>query len=140
MSERKHLLVIDDDVQLVDTVRTLLESVGYRVSHAYRPEKGIELARAIRPDLILLDILFVGPPGPDGLETSRRLRTDPELMDIPVIVLSGVKELLDMRIRMEPDETYMPVAAFLEKPFKPQRLLAEIDKVLGTQVPSSVLV
>lgn len=132
MAEGKHIMVVDDDVQLVDTVKTLLESVGYQVSYAYQAEKGMELARATKPDLILLDIMFAGPPGPDGIETSRRLRLDPVLKDTPVIILSGVKKLLDMPVRLAPDEDYMPVKAFLEKPFKPNELLAEIEKVLGT--------
>ena len=131
MSEKKNILVIDDDVQLVDTVKTLLEAVGYQVSFSYQSEKGFELAKEIRPDLILLDIMFAGPPGPDGVEISRRIHEDPDLKDTPVIILSGVKEALDMPINIEPDETYMPVKAFVEKPFKPAELLTEIEKVLG---------
>jgi len=131
MPEKTLILVVDDDVQLVDTVKTLLESVGYEVSYAYQPEKGMELARELQPDLILLDIMFAGPPGPDGVEISRRLRQDPVLGNTPVIILSGVKKLLDMPVKLAPDETYMPVRAFLEKPFKPDKLLSEIEKVLG---------
>jgi CheY-like chemotaxis protein len=134
MPDKEKVMVIDDDVQLVDTVRTLLERVGYEVSHAYQAEKGMDRAREIRPDLILLDIMFAGPPGPDGLEISRRLREDPILGNTPVIVLSGVKKLLDMPVKLAPDETYMPVKAFLEKPFKPDRLLSDIDKALGPAV------
>ena len=131
MSERQHILVIDDDVQLVDTVETLLESVGYKVSYAYQAERGMDLAREQQPDLILLDIMFAGPPGPDGVEISRRLRQDQELKDIPVIILSGVKKALDMPVKLAPDETFMPVRAFVEKPFKPDELLAAIEEVLG---------
>jgi len=131
MSEKKNILVIDDDVQLVDTVKTLLESVGYQVSYAYQSEKGFELAKQTKPDLILLDIMFAGPPGPDGVELSRQFHEDPDLKDTPVIIVSGVKQALDMPIKIEPDESYMPVKAFLEKPFKPDQLLAQIDKVFG---------
>ena len=131
MPGRKRILVVDDDAQLVDTVKTLLESVGYEVSYAYQSEKGIEQARKIEPDLILLDIMFAGPPGSDGIEVSRRLRQDPLLGNTPIIILSGVKKLLDMPFRLAPDEDYMPVRAFLEKPFKPGELLSEIENVLG---------
>lgn len=131
MSEAKtHVLVIDDDVQLVDTIKTLLESQGYRVSYAYRAEKGVELAREEMPDLILLDIMFAGPPGPDGVELSRQFHQDPELADIPIVILSGVKKVLDMPVKLAPDEDYMPVKAFLEKPFKPQELLDTIEDAL----------
>lgn len=132
MSDKKHILVVDDDVQLVDTVKTLLDSVGYEVSFAYQSEEGMKLAKQIQPDLILLDIMFAGPPGPDGVEISRRIHQDAVLSDTPVIILSGVKEALDMPVKLGPDEDYMPVAAFLEKPFKPQELLSEIENVLGS--------
>jgi CheY-like chemotaxis protein len=85
-------MVIDDDVQLVETVKTLLESVGYQVSYAYQPEKGMELARETKPDLILLDVMFAGPPGPDGIELSRRFHQDPDLKGIPIIILTGVRK------------------------------------------------
>lgn len=131
MPDRQTILVIDDDVQLVETVRVLLETVGYQVIYAYQAERGLELARHMRPDLILLDVMFAGPPGPDGFEISRRLHQDPELQNIPVIILSGVRRVLDIPYSLTPDETWMPVRAFLEKPFTPARLLAEIEKVLG---------
>jgi CheY-like chemotaxis protein len=128
--EKKRILVIDDDVQLVDTVKTLLESQGYEVAYAYGAEKGVELAREQKPDLILLDIMFAGPPGPDGVEISRRLHQHPDLADVPVVILSGIKKVLDMPVKLAPDEDYMPVKAFLEKPFKPQELLEVIETTL----------
>lgn len=131
MAGQQSILVIDDDVQLVDTVKTLLEAVGYRVLHAYQAEKGLEIARESKPDLILLDVMFAGPPGPDGIELSRRVHQDAELKDIPVIILSGVRKVLDYPFRISPDDTWMPVKAFLEKPITPAKLLAEIEKVLG---------
>jgi two-component system alkaline phosphatase synthesis response regulator PhoP len=132
MSEKKEkIMVIDDDVQLVETVKTLLESVGYQVSYAYQSEKGMELARETKPDLILLDVMFAGPPGPDGIELSRRFHQDPDLKGIPIIILTGVRKVLDFHFEIGPDETWMPVKAFLEKPIKPDNLLAEIEKVLG---------
>jgi CheY-like chemotaxis protein len=131
MPDRKRILVIDDDAQLVDSVRTLLESAGYEVAHAYQAEKGLALAREVQPDLIVMDVLFAGPPGPDGVEVSRQLARDRELGDTPVILLSGVKRVLDMPVKLGPDEAYMPVQAFLEKPFKPGDLLSRIEQLLA---------
>ena len=128
---KKKILVIDDDVQLVDSVKTLMESAGYEVGCAYQAEKGVALAREMHPDLIVMDILFAGPPGPNGVEVSRQLAQDPELKDTPVIILSGVKKTLDMPVKLGPDETYMPVQAFLEKPFKPSELLADVRQLLA---------
>ena len=134
---QKSVLLIDDDVQLVDSVKTLLESVGYQVIFAYQAKKGMDLAREIKPDLILLDVMFAGPPGPDGIELSRRLHQDPALDGVPVIILSGVRKVLDYPIKIYPDERWMPVKAFLEKPIKPDKLLVEIEKILGPR-PRSV--
>ncbi len=130
MSQKKRILVIDDDVQLVDSVETLLESVGYDVSHAYQARKGIEKAQKAPPDLILLDVMFAGPPGPDGFQMARELHEDPQLKDVPVIMLSGVREVLEIPYELNPDPQWMPVKAFIEKPIKPDKLLAEIKKLI----------
>ncbi|MFH1853250.1 MAG: response regulator [Candidatus Neomarinimicrobiota bacterium] len=131
MKTAKHILIIDDDVQLVDSVQTLLESVGYSVSFAYQQEAGIRLAKELKPDLILLDVMFAGPPGPDGFEVSRIFHQNIELKEIPIIMLSGVRRALDLPFLLSPDETWMPVRAFLEKPVKPEVLLNKIKEVLA---------
>ena len=125
------ILIIDDDVQLVDSIKTLLESVGYRVIFAYQPRKGIELAQETTPDLILLDVMFAGPSGPDGFQVAREFHDDPQLKKVPIIMLSGIRKSLDVTFEISPDDTWMPVKAFLDKPIKPGKLLAEIHKVLG---------
>ena len=132
MPENKgKIVVIDDDVQLVESVTTLLESVGYEVFSAYRAEKGFDLAREKQPNIILLDVMFAGPPGPDGLEISRRIKKDAVLKDTPVVMLSGVKKVLELGYDVNPDDDFMPVEAFIDKPVKPEKLLATIDEVLG---------
>jgi len=134
MPEKKgRIVVVDDDVQLVESVTTLLESVGYEVFSAHRAEKGFDLAKEKQPDLILLDVMFAGPPGPDGIEISRRIRKDPKLKDTPVVMLSGVKKVLELGYDMTPDESFMPVEAFIDKPVKPEKLLTTIDEVLESK-------
>jgi two-component system NtrC family sensor kinase len=131
VSDKKKVLVIDDDVQLVDSVQTMLESVGYDVSFAYQARKGVDLARQTRPDVILLDVMFAGPPGPDGFQVAREMHEDAELKDIPVIMLTGVRKVMDIPYDLEPDEEWMPVQRFLEKPIKPAELLDAIKDALG---------
>jgi len=134
MPEKKgKIVVVDDDVQLVESVTTLLESVGYEVFSAYRAEKGFDLAKEKQPDLILLDVMFAGPPGPDGFEISRRIKKDHDLKDTPVVMLSGVKKVLELGYEVTPDDDFMPVEAFIDKPVKPERLLAAIDEALESQ-------
>lgn len=131
MAGKKRILLIDDDAQLVDSIKTLLGSAGYEVACAYQAEKGVALAREMHPDLIVMDILFAAPPGPNGVEVSRQLAQDSELRGTPVIILSGVKKVLDMPVKLGPDGAYMPVQAFLEKPFEPRELLSEIEQLLA---------
>lgn len=134
MPEKKgRIVVVDDDVQLVESVTTLLESVGYEVFSAYRAENGFDLAKEKRPDLILLDVMFAGPPGPDGFEISRRIKKDPDLRETPVVMLSGVKKVLELGYDVTPDDAFMPVEAFIDKPVKPEKLLATIDEVLASK-------
>jgi DNA-binding response OmpR family regulator len=134
MPEKKgRIVVVDDDVQLVESVTTLLESVGYEVFSSYRAEKGFDLAKEKQPDLILLDVMFAGPPGPDGFEISRRIKNDAELQGTPVIMLSGVKKVLELGYDVKPDEDFMPVEAFIDKPVKPEQLLTKIEEVLESE-------
>ena len=130
MSVKRKILVADDDVQFVDSLKTLLESSGYEVSYTYKSSEVIESAKSINPNLILLDVMFAGPRDPDGFKISRLLHNDPELKDIPVIIISGVRKVWDLPHNFELDEKWMPVRSFIEKPFKPAELLSEITKVL----------
>lgn len=132
MIEKKKILVADDDVQFIDSVKTLLESTGYEVHFTYRSGEVIDLAKSISPDLILLDVMFAGPSKSDGFRISRLLHKNPELKDVPVIIISGVRKVYHSDFKFEPDERWMPVKAFIEKPFKPDELLSEIKNVLAS--------
>ena len=70
-------------------------------------------------------------PDPTASRLLAGYTKDPELQKIPVIILSGVRKVLDLPFRLEPDDEWMPVKAFLEKPVKPDKLLSEIQKALG---------
>jgi DNA-binding response OmpR family regulator len=132
MPQRQRILVIDDDVQVVNTLETLLNSAGYETAHSYIAIDGMELARATRPDLILLDAMFAGAPEPNGFELARLFRQDSELAATPIIMLSGVKTILGITDEIRPDDKWLPVDAFLDKPIRPDQLLAEIKKVLAS--------
>ena len=130
MSEKKKILVADDDVQFVDSLKTLLESAGYEVGYTYKSSEVVENAMNVKPDLILLDVMFAGSREPDGFKISRLLHNEPDLKEIPVIIISGVRKVWDLTFTLESDERWMPVKSFIEKPFKPDELLSEIKKVL----------
>ncbi len=131
MNEKKRIFVADDDVQFVDSVKTLLESVGYIVFYTYKSGEIIEKVKHLDPDLILLDVMFAGPKGPDGFKISRLLHQDPILKNIPVIIISGIRKVMHLPFICEPSDKWMPVKAFIEKPITPDKLLSEVKKVLG---------
>jgi len=80
------ILIADDDVQMVNAVKTLLENVGYDTVSTNDPKEVIELARKEMPDLIMLDVMFEGMTGPNGFELSRKIASDKDLKKIPVII------------------------------------------------------
>ncbi|MFL7808675.1 MAG: response regulator, partial [Anaerolineae bacterium] len=86
MSERARILVIDDEPDARRISIRLLEQAGYALSEAATGEEGLRRARELRPDLILLDVVL---PDLDGFEVCRRIKADPELAHILVILLSG---------------------------------------------------
>jgi CheY-like chemotaxis protein len=92
---RPTILYVDDDRLLVKLCCDVLESHGYRTLIATDGVTGFETAREARPDLILLDVMM---PGMDGLEVCRRLRADPLLRRIPIILLTSLQDLgLDVK-------------------------------------------
>jgi len=125
------IIIIDDDVQYVDTIKTLLDSVGYDVSFSYKGQKGFELAREIKPDIILLDVMFAGSLGPNGFEVAKLLNQDLATQKIPIIMISGVKKTMGTNVPDELERQSICVESFLEKPIKPGTLLSEIEKILG---------
>jgi CheY-like chemotaxis protein len=132
-NDKKLILVADDDVQMVYSIKTLLENDGFEVIFTYRSDKVVELASEFQPDLIVLDVMFAGIGVPDGIELSRRIKENSSTASIPVVILSGVKKVMDFAEDLQPDEDWMPVKAFLDKPIKPDVLLNEIKKYLCSE-------
>ena len=121
----KKILVIDDDADIVTFLTTLLEDNGYRVLSASDGLKGLEAARAARPDLISLDIAM---PEKSGVRFYRELKADPDLSGIPVIMVTGVaddfKQFISGRKQVPPPEGY------IGKPIDEAKYLATIRSLL----------
>lgn len=120
--KKRKILLIDDEVMLLEVMRTNLEIEGYEVVTEMSGETGLVSAVVDQPDVIVLDIMM---PGMDGYEICQRLKTDPRTKYIPVIILTGL------------DETKHVVKGFesgaddyLAKPFDNLELFARIKAVL----------
>ncbi|MGB3717749.1 MAG: response regulator transcription factor [Candidatus Promineifilaceae bacterium] len=119
------ILVVDDEVTLVDTIRAYLEKEGYTVRTALDGPAAVREARAFRPDLIVLDIML---PGLDGLEVLRQLRQearDTQLREVYVIMLTAKAEETDKIVGLT-----MGADDYMTKPFSPRELVARIKAAL----------
>ena len=115
MSNAPHILVIDDEPQILRAIRTILAEKQFRVTTASRGEEGLTLAAANQPDLIILDL---GLPDMDGVEVCTRLR---EWTQIPIIILSVRDSERDKVAALD-----MGADDYLTKPFGIEELLARV--------------
>jgi CheY-like chemotaxis protein len=124
--DRKSVLLVDDDPVFVEAVSAVLESC-YRVLSA---ANGSEAHRALAeelPDLVILDVMMDHLS--EGFDVARALRGDPRTEKIPIIMLTGVDRVYN--VRMEVEESWMPCERFLEKPISPSDLLDEVRELIG---------
>ena len=123
------ILIIDDDVELTTTVKTVLESRGYVVGTANDRASGMEKAKAENPDLIVLDVMM--EKHQDGFEMARELKKNPQTKDTPILMLTAIKEESGVDFKsVAGDESWLPVDGFLDKPVTPKVLIAEIERLL----------
>lgn len=122
-SVRKSILVVDDDPGILQAVKGILLPNGYSVLTASTGEKGVQIAKLQRPDLILLDVIL---PGLKGRDVCSRLKEDEHARNIPVIFLTAKDSPDDIRAEKE-----VGGISHLTKPVNAKTLLAEIKKVLG---------
>ena len=119
----KRILAVDDQEDNRRILRDLLTSVGYEVIEAVTGEEAVTLAEKQRPDLILMDIQL---PGIDGYEATRRIKANPTLRAIPLIVVTSYA--------LSGDDAKAMAAgadAYVSKPFSPRALLAKVREHLG---------
>jgi len=112
------VLVIDDEPDVQTYLSTLFEREGLEVETASDGEEGFTRAQAVKPDLIFLDILM---PRKTGIMLYRRLKKDPALGSIPVVILTGLTQYRTF-FAQEFEQVPSP-EAFVEKPPKPEELL-----------------
>jgi len=127
MEKIAKILLVDDDVDFVESMKTILESKPYEVVVAYEGDEGLRKAREEMPDLILLDIIM---PIKDGFTAAEQLKKDPQLSKIPTVMLTSFSA--------RRGETTIPVSRgytldaedYIDKPISPQELLTTVEKYL----------
>ncbi|MEY2980418.1 MAG: response regulator [Planctomycetota bacterium] len=120
------VLIIEDEKLIIVSTQMVLEAAGFRVESAVNGEEGIQKAKSMRPDLVLLDIMM---PGIDGWETLTRLKRDPETSGIPVIIFTAREHA-----RGHQKSSEMGAADYFRKPFEPDELIELVEKHAGQRV------
>ncbi|HEX6311621.1 MAG TPA: molybdopterin-binding protein [Acidimicrobiia bacterium] len=123
MAER--ILIADDDDDVLDAIRINLEVEGYEIHLAHDGNEVLQQARALTPDLILLDVVM---PGPDGVDVCRELKADARTRDALVVFLTGRGATRDEAIGL-----IAGADDYIVKPFDPTDLIARVKRVLATR-------
>jgi CheY-like chemotaxis protein len=126
----KKILIIDDDPDVVLALRMPLESAGYEVHEAHSQDEGLVAAESVNPDLIILDVMMETHTA--GFQLALQLH-GPQASEaqkaIPILMVTAIHQTTPLRFG--PDEDYLPVEGFINKPIDPQKMLVEVEKLLG---------
>jgi CheY-like chemotaxis protein len=128
--EKAKILIVDDDADLTEALKTTLESRRYAVVTANDRTEGMEKVRAEKPDLVILDVMM--STWQDGFEMARELKKDPGSRDMPILILTAVKERTGIGFKSTAgDPDWLPVDGFLDKPVEPETLIDEVERLLS---------
>jgi DNA-binding response OmpR family regulator len=127
----KKILIIEDDIDLVEANRVVLEANGFRVKAAYSPGDGILQMKQDTPDLVILDVLFGRSRQSDGFQLARQFRMDREFAGIPILMMTSVNREYPGFSFSANDGEYLPVDAFMDKPVLPDVLIRKVKELLG---------
>jgi chemosensory pili system protein ChpA (sensor histidine kinase/response regulator) len=121
------VLVVDDDPDFVKVTSKVLERAEYEVVSAANGAQALKMMRQDAPDLVLLDIMMSYIL--DGVDVSREMAQDPELKDLPVIMVTALKGVTGSQ--MFPTDEYVAVDEWLSKPVAPDELLDRVREALA---------
>ena len=123
------ILVVDDDPDIAESIKIVLESKEYEVSVAGSGKEGLDKARRDKPDLIILDIMMETADA--GFNVARELKRDEGCQETPILMLTAIKEKTGFDFKKEAgDEAWLPVDAYADKPLKPDQLLSRVESLL----------
>jgi DNA-binding response OmpR family regulator len=131
VAEGKKLLMIDDDPDFVEGILSILTKSGYDVDVAYNPKDGFEALESKQYDLLLLDIMM--GRGAEGIMIARKMRKDPKLRELPVLIITGIREQIAYLFPGQPVHPhFVEVDELVEKPVEPDFLLERVSALIQT--------
>lgn len=124
VTDRRHVLIVDDEPLILASTRLVLRSAGFRVTTTDSGNEAVAIAGDEMPDLILLDIMM---PEVDGWETLGRLREDPRTNRIPVVIFTAREHTRGRQLARE-----MGARDYLQKPFEAEQLIELVHRYAET--------
>jgi len=130
MDQQKKLLIIDDDPDFVEGIKSILDNANYSVDVTYNPKTGLQALQSKTYDLLLLDIMM--GRGAEGIMIARKLRKDPKLREMPVLIITGIREQMAFLFPGEPvHPRFVAVDELVEKPVEPKLLLEKVSTLIS---------
>lgn len=126
------IMIIDDDRDIIDSIRMILEANNYTVASKMDTDNLLADIKAEDPDIILLDIVFP-EDAQAGFKAAREIAQQDDLKHIPVLILSAVNQLNNLGFSFNENDIsndFMPVRGFIEKPVEPDILLDKIKSLI----------
>jgi two-component system, OmpR family, response regulator VicR len=130
MSRKKRILYVEDEKEMLELTRIVLEREGYEMLAAVGGAEGIEAIKREKPDLVLLDLMM---PDVDGWEVYRRMKADKDVADIPVIIITARTQSIDKVLGLK----VAKVADYITKPFGPTDLINSVKRVFDSSDTSA---
>ncbi|MFH1707906.1 MAG: response regulator [Planctomycetota bacterium] len=124
---KQTILVVDDDADYVEMNRVVLEKAGYAVITAYNATECMKTLTATVPDLIILDVMMGKMT--DGFFATYDIRKNPNVKNVPILMVTAVNTTVPYRF--EPDDQYLPVDKFIDKPIAPKVLIETVQAMLA---------
>ncbi|MDO9302831.1 MAG: response regulator [Anaerolineales bacterium] len=126
----KRLLMIDDDPDFVSGIKAILDKAGFEVDVAYNPKDGMNALQTKQYDLLLLDIMM--GRGAEGIMIARKLRKDVKLRELPVLIITGMREQIAFLFPGEPiHPRFVEIDELVEKPVEPKLLLEKVNSLIA---------
>ncbi len=129
MSEKKKILIIDDNIHFVKMNTLALEAAGYEVEAAFNSEEGFTKVEYGQPDAIVLDLMMERHDS--GFTLAKRIKTHPTYKNIPILMLTAVGDATGFRFSMEKDGYWMNTDDFADKPIEPDDLVTRMDRLIN---------
>jgi len=126
----KKVLMIDDDPDFVSGIRSILTAANFEVDVAYTPKDGLQSLQTKPYDILLLDIMM--GRGAEGIMIARKLRKDPKLRELPVLIITGMREQIAFLFPGEPvHPRFVKIDEMVEKPVEPKMLLDKVNSLIA---------